>query len=283
MLKSTRVSLFAIVAVVLASVAWTGGTLAQGAIHVPEKLKTSGVLRVAGDASFPPFFYLDEKGEFQGFDADLARAIAGVLKLNVTFTNTKTESLLTGIMADRFDVGMSGLIDRPVREESFDFVNYYRGGSSLLVKGGNPMKITPETICGHDIAAGKGTAADVSNIPALAHQCEAAGKPSVKSVPFPDYNAAVLAVESGRVPAAMTLNAINAWIASRSEGKVMDAGAVPGSFLIGIAVQKGNAELVNALYVAVDTLMKNGVYKTLLQKYNVASNPLEKPQINLPK
>lgn len=280
MQKRTGITLAAVALMGIVSI---GSAMAQSAIAVPEKLKSAGVLRVAGDASFPPFFYLDQKGEYQGFDADLARAVGEVLKVKVNFTNTKTEGLLTGIMANRFDVGMSGLIDRPVREESFDFVNYYRGGSSLLVKGGNPQKITPATICGNDIAAGKGTAADVSNIPALAKECEAAGKPPVKSVPFPDYNAAVLAVESGRVPAAMTLNAINAWIAAHSEGKVMDAGVVPGTFLIGVAVQKGNTELVNALYAAIDTLMKNGVYAKLLQKYNVANNPLDKPRINLPK
>ena len=91
---------------------------------------------------------------------------------------------------------MSGLIDRPIREESFDFVNYIRGNSSLLIQAGNPTGITAATLCGRDIAAGKGTAADISVIPDLSKTCEAAGKAPVKSMPFPDYGSAVLAVQS---------------------------------------------------------------------------------------
>ncbi|MGH7328876.1 MAG: transporter substrate-binding domain-containing protein, partial [Polyangiaceae bacterium] len=48
---------------------------------LPAAVRQSGVLRVAGDASFPPFFYLDEKNQFQGFDVDIATAVARVLGL----------------------------------------------------------------------------------------------------------------------------------------------------------------------------------------------------------
>src|SRR5579872_2216602 len=111
---------------------------------VPASVRQAGVLRVAGDASFPPFFYLDEKSQFQGFDVDIATNVARVLGLKPEFTNIKTEGLLGGLQAQRFDVGMSGLIDRPIREKSFDFVDYYRGSSSLLVKTGNPLNVTPK-------------------------------------------------------------------------------------------------------------------------------------------
>ena len=261
-----------------------GQTTASGSLGrlLPASVRQSGVLRVAGDASFPPFFYLDEKNQFRGFDVDIATAVAQVLGLKPEFTNIKTEGLLGGLQAQRFDVGMSGLIDRPIREKSFDFVDYYRGSSSLLVKNGNPLGITPKTICGKSLAVGKGTAADISVIPELSKRCESANNAAITAMEFPDYSAAVLAVGSGRAPAGLTLFAINRWIEAKSNGSLDDGGVLPVSFHVGIAVLKGNDALVKALYAAVEQLMNDGTYKQLLSKYNILDNPLQKPLINQP-
>lgn len=253
-----------------------------GKIQLPAEIKASGVLKVAGDASFPPVFYLDKNNEFRGLDVDLIAAVAKVLGLRAVYINAKTEGLLGNLQSKRVDVGMSGLIDRPIREKSFDFVNYIKGTSSLLVQAGNPTGINAENICGKSIAVGKGTAADISVIPELAHRCVQDGKPPVKSSPYPDYTAAVLAVRSGRVPASLTIDIIQSWVVTHSNGKLEQGASVPGKFLMGIAVEKNHTELVNALSAALSELMRNGTYARILEKYGMTRNAIPKPQINLP-
>lgn len=249
---------------------------------LPADVRQSGVLRIAGDASFPPFFYLDEHNDFKGLDVDITTAVAKILGLKPQFTNIPTDGVIAGLQAHRFDVGVSGLIDRPVREKVLDFVDYYHAFQSLLVKAGNPDQVNAKTVCGKQVAVGKGTAAAIATLPHLSELCEKDGKPAIKAAVFPAYSAGVLAIQDGRVNAGLTLFPINRWIEQRSNGKLEDGGAVPGSFMVGLAVNKGNDPLVKALFAAVDQTMKDGSYKQLLSKYGILEQPLEKPAINQP-
>lgn len=249
---------------------------------LPADIRQSGVLRIAGDASFPPFFYLDEHNEYKGFDVDITMAVTKVLGIKPEYTNIPTDGVIAGLQAHRYDVGVSGLIDRPVREQVLDFVEYYHAFQSLLVRTGNPDGINAKTICGKDIAVGKGTAAAVSAVPHLSELCEKGGQPAIKIDIFPTYPAGVLAIEDARVQAGVTLFPINRWIEQRSGGKLQDAGPVPGSYMIGLGVAKGNDALVKALYYAIDQVMKDGTYTRLLAKYDIGAQPLQKPAINQP-
>lgn len=40
------------------------------------QISTTGLVRVAMDAAYPPFEWVDDQGFYHGLDADLARAIA---------------------------------------------------------------------------------------------------------------------------------------------------------------------------------------------------------------
>jgi polar amino acid transport system substrate-binding protein len=249
---------------------------------LPPDIRQSGVLRIAGDASFPPFFYLDEHNEYKGFDVDVTTAVTKILGIKPEFTNIPTDGVIAGLQAHRYDVGVSGLIDRPVREEVLDFVEYYHAFQSLIVRTGNPDGVNAKTICGKEIAVGKGTAAAVTAVPHLSEMCEKDGKPAIKISVFPTYPAGILAIQDARVQAGVTLFPINRWIEQRSNGKLQDAGPVPGSYMIGLGVAKGNDQLVKALFSAVDQIMKDGTYKRLLAKYDIGVQPLDKPAINQP-
>lgn len=249
---------------------------------VPAAMRQAGVLRVAGDASFPPFYYLDADSQYRGFDIDVTTNIASILKLKPEYTNIATDGLIAGLQAHRFDIGVSALIDTPVREKILDFVEYYRAFSSLLVRKGNPDGITPTTICGKPVAVGKGTAAAVTELPYLSNQCVTGGKPEIKAMVYPTYPAGVLAISDGRVPAGLTLLPINRWIEDHSNGGLVDGGVLPGSLMIGLGVPKGEDQFEQALVAAVDQLIQNGTYRKLLMKWNILQQPLEKSSINHP-
>ena len=100
------------------------------------QVEASGVLRVAMDASYPPFAVAAADGSVHGFDVDLARAIAGQLGATAQLLNISEDSLSDALIAGQADVIISE--QRPDRRLSLAYsVPYYNAGQVLLVAADN--------------------------------------------------------------------------------------------------------------------------------------------------
>ena len=66
------------------------------------------VIRVATDATFPPFEYT-ENGKRTGFDVELIEAIGKVLNKKIEWTEIDFKGLIPGIVSKRFDVAASAI------------------------------------------------------------------------------------------------------------------------------------------------------------------------------
>src|SRR4051794_9988204 len=123
-------------------------------------LLQDGTLTVAATASFPPIVSVDQAGKYVGIDADIIEAIAKQLQLKVNWINIKFESIIPGITAKRFDVGMTGITDTKQREQVVDFVNYANVGSGIIAQKGNPKNVKGlDSLCGLTVAAETGDVA----------------------------------------------------------------------------------------------------------------------------
>src|SRR5262245_25568512 len=74
-------------------------------------LRSKGELQVAADLTYPPFAYDRTHKPPAGFEADLLRAIANDMHVEVLLYNRGTSSLVTGLLGHRNDVAAAGLID----------------------------------------------------------------------------------------------------------------------------------------------------------------------------
>jgi polar amino acid transport system substrate-binding protein len=91
---------------------------------VPASVKADGKLVVAKVA-----------GDVVGMDVDLGNAVGQVLGLEVQFVDAS----LDGILAGRYELGMSSLV--ATDEQAVDFVTYFEGGTSTMVRKCNPEGI----------------------------------------------------------------------------------------------------------------------------------------------
>lgn len=249
---------------------------------LPESIRQAGVLKFGGDPSYPPFVSVNDKNELQGFDVDIANEIAKRLGVRAEFINVKTDGIVPGLQSGKFEIGISGVIDSEARQRYVDFVDYYRGLASLIVKSGNPFNISPSTICGKQIAVGKGSFSQVVGLEMISKNCAAQGKPGVEGMQFPDGSAAILAVESGRAPTHLSFSVIHQDIVAKSNGKLEFAGILPQTGAhFGLPMLKGNDALVQAVSGALTQMMADGTYKKLLAKNNMPlTDVLERPTIN---
>jgi polar amino acid transport system substrate-binding protein len=262
----------AVVAAETSAAATETSAATSAAIEVPDAVKSKGSISFAMDASYPPFESFDTDNKtIIGFDADLSDAIAAKLGVKAEHVNAGFDSILVGLAASKFDIGMSAFSVTPERAKSVDFVVYLSGGSGIDVQTGNPMKLSmdPKSLCGHKISAQKGSVQALDYLPKFSSDCVAAGSGKIDIQLYPSQTDANLAVTSGRADAVMGDSVSMAAQAKGSNGLLELA---PGDDYdpsqIGLATVKGSP-LVEATSQALAQLKEDGTVAKLLAKWDI--------------
>ncbi|WP_412081021.1 transporter substrate-binding domain-containing protein [Virgibacillus tibetensis] len=100
-----------------------------------DKAEDKKVLKMATSADFPPFESRDTKGDFEGFDIDLAKLIAEELGYELEIEDMKFDGLIGALQSGRVDMVMSGMTATENRKQNVDFSNeYHHSGEMFLTK-----------------------------------------------------------------------------------------------------------------------------------------------------
>ena len=257
----------------------SGGADATIAATVPAAVKSGG-LKVAADASYAPNEFVAKDGKtVVGMDADLAKAIAAVLGVKATIVNAGFDSIIPGLSAGKYNVGMSSFTDTKEREKTVDFVTYFSAGTSFYVKASGGAAINGlADLCGKKVAVEKGTT-QADDAAAQSKKCTTAGKPAVTVLVFPDQNGANLALSSGRADVVMADSPVAAYAVKQSNGQFKLTGTTYGTAPYGIAIPK-NSGLAKPVLAAVTKLIADGQYKKILTTWGVQDGAITTPVIN---
>jgi polar amino acid transport system substrate-binding protein len=248
--------------------------------QVPADIKSSGQLTVAADATYAPDEFIASDGKTViGMDADLAKAMADLMGLKATVSNQPFDSIIPGLAAGKYDLGMSSFTDTKVRQKTVDFVTYLIAGTEFYVKpSGGPTINTLADLCGHKVAVEKGTT-QADDATAQSKKCKSAGKPAVTVLLFPDQNGANLALSSGRAQVGMADSPVADYLVKKSNGQFKVVGKVYGTAPYGIAIPK-NDGMTKPILAALKELMAKGTYKAILQKWGIHHFAISNPKIN---
>lgn len=101
-----------------------------------DMIKENGVLRVGTTGDYLPFSYL--KGEkLSGVDIELAEELAKSLNVKVNFINTTWPTLMDDLLANKFDIGMSGITITDDRQAMAMFsLPMHEGGKAAISRDG---------------------------------------------------------------------------------------------------------------------------------------------------
>jgi polar amino acid transport system substrate-binding protein len=250
------------------------------ASELPASIKSKGTLKVAEDASYAPNEFFAKNGKtVQGMDADMAKAIAGALGLKADVVNATFDSIIPGLAAHKYDLGMSSFTDTKEREKTVDFVTYFAAGTSFYEKAtGGPPITDLSSLCGVTVAVEKGTTQQADST-AQSKKCTGAGKKAVKVLTFPDQNGANLAITSGRAQVGMADSPVADYQVKQAGGQFKTVGTPYGTAPYGIAIPKDSG-LGKPVLDAVKQLISNGQYKSILQKWGIADGAITSPVIN---
>src|SRR5699024_11113846 len=259
MKKSTKIFILPLVLALLVTL--TGCAKKQKSSNVYDQVKESKTITWGVKADTRLFGLMSIKtGKIEGFEVDLANALTKEIlgknaKANFVQTTAKTKIPL--LKNGNIDAVLAAMTITPERKKQIDFSDpYFYAGQSLLVKDDSTIKSIKD-MNGKTALAVKGTTA-VANVKKFA--------PKAKVLEFDDYGQAFTALKAGQGQAMTTDNGLLAGIATENKGYKLVGGTYTNE-PYGIAVNKGQTQMRNAINRALVKLKKDGTYDALVKKW----------------
>ena len=238
-------------------------------------------LIVGFDAEFPPYGYMDENGDYVGFDLDLAQEVCNRRGWELVKQPIDWDAKDMELSSGSIDCIWNGFTING-REDSYTFsVPYVDNSQVYVVKSGSEIK-TEADLAGKVV----GVQADSSALAALE---DTEGKADVAAtfadlVQFADYNTGFMNLESGAIDVlAMDIGVANYEIAARDGGYEILKDQL-ASEQYGIGFLKGNTELKDQVESTLLEMAADGTFTKIAEKYAdfglVESVCLEVPSAN---
>lgn len=227
----------------------------------------SKTLVVGFDAEYPPFGYMNDDGEYVGFDLDLAQKVCD---------NLGWELVKTPIMWDSKDADLnSGIIDCiwngftiNGREDDYTWSDPYLNNEQVMVVAADSGIEKLDDLAGKNVVVQAASAA----LDALNSDDNKDLTASFASLTEnPDYNTAFMNLDSGAADAiAVDIGVAKYQLSQREEGKYVILDEPIQSEEYGIGFKKGNDELKDTVWEEVLKLYDAGEVDKLAEKYEVA-------------
>lgn len=220
------------------------------------QVRASGVLRVAMDASYPPFAVAAPDGSLHGFDVDLAQAIARQLGAKAQLLNISEDGLPDALISGKADVVISEQRPDPRLRLAYS-VPYYNAGQVLLVAASNRQITGWTDLHGQTVGVELGSDAD---------QWLRTQHPTPVQVQhFNDIASAIRALEQGAVTGVVA-DAPDAAVSLRQGAAIRILGPALTQAPYVVAAAPQNLSLIRAVNQALAALRADGTLAALLQK-----------------
>ncbi len=218
-----------------------------------------GVLNVGTNAEFPPFEFVGDDGEPDGFDIALIKAIGEELGVAVEVENMEFDSLVASI-GSKIDVAIAGMTITEERQNSVDFSDsYYEAVQYVLVPADSDIAGIAD-LEGKTIGAQLGTTGDFLI-------------EDIADATASQYNKGVDAVNdlvNGRLDAVIIDKNPAMVFAEKFEGEIKAIDGADFAFEpenYAIAVPKGDEALVSIINNALATIKEDGTFDQLVSEY----------------
>lgn len=263
MKKITSVVLGALVAVAALS-----PLSAKSTARTVEQIKKSKTIKIAVFSDKKPFGYVDENGEYQGYDVYFGNRIAKDLGVKVKYVPVEAASRVEVLATGKVDLVLANFTVTPERAEKVDFALPYMKVALGIVSPESALITAPEQLNGKTLIIAKGTTAETYFTK---------NYPEVKLLKFDLYSEAYNALLDGRGDALSTDNTeVLAW-AIENKGFAVGVDSLGSLDAIAPAVQKGNTSLLNWLNDEIKSLEKEQFFHadyeaTLRSVYGASSD-----------
>lgn len=251
------------------SLLFAAAALADSRVRTLQDIKDSGTLVIGVFSDKKPFGYVDENGDYQGYDVYFARRLAQDLGVELKLVSVDAPNRVEYLTSAKVDIILANFTVTPARAEVVDFALPYMKVALGVVSPDSALITTAEQLAGKTLIVSKGTTAETYF---------AENHPEVRLLKFDTYTEAFNALLDGRGDALSTDNTeVLAW-ALENPGFTVGIESLGSLDTIAPAVQKGNDtvrayidEEIKAL--AAENFFHADFDATLKDVYGEAVNP----------
>ena len=226
---------------------------------VPGCSQGGAKIRIATDATWPPFEYVDEETmEIVGFDIDLMTAIAEKEDLDIEFVNVAWDPLLAGVAQCQYDAAISSITITFERAEAMLFSDPYFAAGQIVT-----VRIDNTDIADKDDLGGKVVGAQIGTTGPL--EVEKIAGATLKT--YDDIGLAFQDLMNGQIDAVIADNPLALEYVGKNSDKLKTAGEAFTSEFYGIAVCKDNPELLAKINSGLAAVKAEGLIEELVDKW----------------
>ena len=223
-------------------------------------------IRIAVEGAYPPFSEVGPDGRIKGFDVDIANALCADLKAQCSFVQQEFDGMIPALNARKFDAVVASMSITEERKRSVAFTDkYYRTPGRLVARKGSTLVPTAAGMKGKRIGVQRSTIHDRFATDTFKDS---------EIVRYTGQDQVFLDLASGRIDASLEdAVAADSGFLKRPSGKDFAFFGPeyndPKYFGIGagIAVRKGDADLVARLNQAIKDIRANGTYQKIEKQY----------------
>jgi len=241
---------------VLAGCSATGGdTVTESKV---QDIIDAGTLKVGMVLSLPPMEMKDANGDPEGYDVDIAQALADFLGVELEIVDMSVESRIANIQTGKVDVLFSAPAITLERAQTVAFTNpYLAAGTALLTLADGGID-DPSDLAGQKIGVLKGTFHD---------QVAAESFPDSSAVMFDSSTDETTALRNGQIAAFLIDGNSAVYAAAQDEALAVVDGDFGPIEYDGFAVQKGDQDWLNYLNLFIFQIEADGTNEALFEQW----------------
>ena len=216
-----------------------------------DQIKESGTINIGVFSDKNPFGYVDENGEYQGYDVYFARRLGEDLGVEINFVSTEAANRIEYLQTGKVDVILANFTVTPERAEEVDFaLPYMNVALGVVSPDSNVITSLDSWNADDQMIVISGTTAETyltQNYPDIPLQ------------KYDSYATAKSAMENGGVAWANANTEVIAF-ASQNSGYTVGIPSLGSQDTIAPAVSKGNETLLNAINDEIKALGKENFF-----------------------
>ena len=235
----------------------------ETAVSTYDQVMENGVVRIGVRNDNPPMSFIDDQGNWVGFDVDLAQALATQLGVEAELIVVDGTTRISFLQDGEVDMSVASMNHTRDREDAIDFsITYFWDNQSFLIRKGTYSSI--DELMGKTVAANAGSSA-ISSWQAYS---AAHGGPAPDIVEFDDKLAAMQALRDGAVEGYTEDNITMLSLAAGDPNlELLPGGHNPVQF--GVGVPNNDSLWRDQVNYALQELWKDGSYQVMYDRWFV--------------
>lgn len=220
-------------------------------------------LTIVTSAEYPPFEMINEKGEIVGFDIDIIKIICKKMQVKYKIIHQPFNSIIIGLQTGKFDLAISGLAINEKRKKQVDFTDvYFEDKMAFIYSKYSKIKINKTELKNKIVGVQSGTVFE--------KYLQNNYKNVIKIKPYISILEALIDLENKRIDACIgDKSVISYWKVNKnkSDYEITIIENDEFKFQLGIAVKKGNIQLLNKINKEIKQLKRTNSLKLIETKY----------------